>query len=256
MLTDALSADINYYNARAQAAGDAAGVGVTEGIEWSAVVSTPTVDARDNAVVSAPVYSASLGANLFYGPDVITVFSTDRVADGYDDMWSPERNPSFGEIDCDGLFGSCTETVWTGSFFDGTAARGGTIDLSLGNTSTYFGPLPMAAMGYYDSDTGTGLPGDPDDNVSISTPVDDILFHYIDALGPDDGGDLFLQSFASNYGNGNIDSHYYETVNGQSIYALSEELTVPFPLSAVPEPSTYALAVIGLLGLLAYRRFR
>ena len=54
---DATSTDIADYNAFVQAEAERPGA-ITEnfGIEWFAIGSTATVDARDNAVVEAPVY--------------------------------------------------------------------------------------------------------------------------------------------------------------------------------------------------------
>ena len=57
-----ISADIGDYNTFVQGAADAAGIGVTESVTWKAIGSTATVDAKDNAVVSAPVYN--LGPEL------------------------------------------------------------------------------------------------------------------------------------------------------------------------------------------------
>jgi len=55
-LTDATSADIGYYNAFVQADADAAGIGTSVGVTWSALGSTATVDAQDNAVMTGPVF--------------------------------------------------------------------------------------------------------------------------------------------------------------------------------------------------------
>ena len=56
-LTDATSTDIGYYNAFVQADADAAGIGTSVGITWSALGSTATVDAQDNAVMTGPVFA-------------------------------------------------------------------------------------------------------------------------------------------------------------------------------------------------------
>jgi len=55
-LTDATSTDIAYYNAFVQADADGAGMGASVGVNWSALGSTETVDAQDNAVITGPVF--------------------------------------------------------------------------------------------------------------------------------------------------------------------------------------------------------
>ncbi|MCA9216183.1 MAG: hypothetical protein KDB27_24110, partial [Planctomycetales bacterium] len=69
----ATSSDIETYNRFVQSVADRAGLGDSEGITWSAIVSTADVDARDNAIVGfdTPVYN----------------FNMEKVATGYDDMW-------------------------------------------------------------------------------------------------------------------------------------------------------------------------
>jgi len=56
-LTDATSTDIADYNAFVQADADAAGIGA--GVSWSALGSTATVDAQDNAIITGPVFGIS-----------------------------------------------------------------------------------------------------------------------------------------------------------------------------------------------------
>jgi hypothetical protein len=58
--TTALSTDIADYNAFVQAAADAVWLGggtILDGVQWSAIGSTDSVNTRDNAVVSGPVYN-------------------------------------------------------------------------------------------------------------------------------------------------------------------------------------------------------
>ncbi len=75
------------------------------GIQWFVIASTPNVDARDNAKVSAPVY----------------LLNGDLVTTGESDMWdgsiaNPIQLTQFGV--------SFTEHVYTGSGIDGTARPG------------------------------------------------------------------------------------------------------------------------------------
>ena len=72
-LTQATSADVGYYNQLAQASADSAGWGASLGLTWRAIVSTPTVHARDNAPINATtsVYNVA----------------RERVANGFADMW-------------------------------------------------------------------------------------------------------------------------------------------------------------------------
>jgi len=76
--TDALSTDIGVYNDFVQKAADAAGIGSSVGVKWSAMVSTTTVAAKTNAPISAPVYNMN-GEFLF---------------SGYDDFWSHVIGPA------------------------------------------------------------------------------------------------------------------------------------------------------------------
>lgn len=99
---DAYSSDITDYDAHVQAAADAAGIGVTEGVSWYAIGSTSSVDARDHAVVSAPVYRL----------DGV------RIAAGYDDLWDGTIDASLSITESGDLKES---TVWTGTVSLGIA---------------------------------------------------------------------------------------------------------------------------------------
>lgn len=105
--TDATSSDINHYNSLVLAAADAADIGTNKGVTWSAIVSTPGVDARDNAVIAAeiPVYNMSM----------------QLVATGFDDMWDATLTNSLA-FDENG--DSNFVDTWTGTLTDGTAATG------------------------------------------------------------------------------------------------------------------------------------
>ena len=112
-ITNAVSADVANYNAVAQVSADLAGLGVTNEVTWKAVVSTPTVDARDNAPVGIdiPVFSMNL----------------DLIASGFDDFWDGAllAGPAWDEFGRPNGF-----DAWTGSQIDGTGAPG----LEVGST--------------------------------------------------------------------------------------------------------------------------
>lgn len=103
---DAYSSDITDYDAHVQAAADAAGIGVTEGVSWYAIGSTSSVDARDHALVSGPVYRV----------DGV------RIAAGYDDLWDGtiEASLSITEL---GDLQDTNVWVWTGTVSTGVAQR-------------------------------------------------------------------------------------------------------------------------------------
>lgn len=105
--TTATSADIGTYNAFVQALADAEGMGATAGIAWTAIASTPTVDANVNALVSAKVFN----------------MNDELVAGGYADFWDGTHATGVGiDYEEDGTGRSAN--VWTGSTTGGTRATG------------------------------------------------------------------------------------------------------------------------------------
>lgn len=107
---DATSENIDDYNAFVQSVADAAGIGSNSPIgpiTWKAIGSTATVAARDNALVSAPVYRLDLFSGLPWSPSPQTL-----VATGFADFWD-------GSLVAPLNVGICH--VWTGSSFDGRA---------------------------------------------------------------------------------------------------------------------------------------
>lgn len=105
-LRDALSSDIADYDKHVQAAADAAGIGVTEGISWYAIGSTSSVDARDHALVTARVYRV----------DGV------KIADDYADLWDGTIDASLSITELGGVQES-NVWVWTGSERGGTASN-------------------------------------------------------------------------------------------------------------------------------------
>ena len=103
---DAFSTDIDDYNAFVQAQALISGA-ITEdwNVSWRAIGSTSSIDARDNAVVTAPVF----------------LLDGTLVASGATQMWSGNLQPSSGGIHLDQYGNDASgQYVWTGSFGDGS----------------------------------------------------------------------------------------------------------------------------------------
>jgi len=138
---DATSTDIADYNAFVQSAADAAGIGNTVGVTWSAIGSTETVAARDNAVVGAttPVY-------LLNG--------TTKVADNFADMWDGNIDAIINLTEIYTTLGSVL--VFTGSAEDGTIPDWG--EEWLGDTvnnSAVVGNTNLSTSGWIDNNSSS-----------------------------------------------------------------------------------------------------
>lgn len=125
--TAATSADIAYYNSFVQSAADAAGIGSSAGISWTAIASTATADANTNAVVSGPVFN----------------MNGDLVASSYTDFWDGTHTLGVG-IDFDQNGNSRNYNVWTGSNTNGTGYSGAT----LGSASVRWGESTFSSAGW------------------------------------------------------------------------------------------------------------
>ena len=104
---DGNSSDVANFDEFVQAAVDSAEIGISEGVNWSAVVSIgddsgPQINARDHALVSSPVYNMNL----------------DLVASGFADLWdgAVTNSPQWDERGF-----NLRSDAWTGSQADGTA---------------------------------------------------------------------------------------------------------------------------------------
>ena len=95
------SSSIGTYNTFVQGKADAAGIGNTKGVTWKAIASTSSIDARDNALVTAPVYN--MQGHL--------------IADGFDDLWSGSISNAIG--------GGYATDNWTGTNTSGYAYGSG-----------------------------------------------------------------------------------------------------------------------------------
>jgi len=108
---DGTSGDIADYDAVVRTASEDANIGISDGITWFAIVSTgdtngAQIDAKDHAVVSAPVYNLNPA-----GPEL--------VAADFSQMWSSNHNATIQWNEHRENLG--TVDAWTGSLFDGTA---------------------------------------------------------------------------------------------------------------------------------------
>lgn len=163
--TDATSGSIATYNdfVNQQAAlnptltGTDVGIsGNLLGVNWSAIASTPMIDARNNAEVVAPVY----------------LFDSTRIANGFDDMWNGDLA---SPLSLTQFRGFPDTDVWTGT-----------------------GPAGF-------NDGGLGLPDDA--STTLGSPSDS------------SGGWIAFENSNSTSFN--------------SLYALSEKLTVPSVRAAI-----------------------
>ena len=110
---DATSSDIADYNFFVQGVANAAGIGSGEGVDWFAIGSTATVDARDNAVVGSdttPVY-------LMDG--------TTKIADGFTDLWDLSIESRFGTDESGASLP--VDRIWTGTNGFGVEASQGAL---------------------------------------------------------------------------------------------------------------------------------
>ncbi|MDA0664319.1 MAG: hypothetical protein O3B08_15990, partial [Proteobacteria bacterium] len=139
--TDALSSDINFYN---QFVTDVANGPFTDStaqiahnLAWKAIISTETIDARDNT-----------GTNPNNGAGVpIFLLDGRKLADNYADFWDGSLDTTFDYLG-DGSGGlPFGEPVWTGTLADGTANPFGFVGI--------FDSMLSITYGINDSTTGT-----------------------------------------------------------------------------------------------------
>jgi hypothetical protein len=130
----AQSADVGTYNALVQTAAAAAGLDVINGqpVTWTAIVTTPSVNARDNAPQTLPVYD--LQGHL------ITAAALGLWNAASTPLASPIRVSESG----DDLSGSGITRVWTGSRSDGTYQIG----LGMGSPVVSLGDLTATSSAW------------------------------------------------------------------------------------------------------------
>jgi hypothetical protein len=124
---DATSHDIAGYNAFVTGEANLSGsLFETDGLDWFAIASTFSVNARDNAFIDG---------------DVTPVFLPDgtRVANGFTDMWDDTIQAAIG-LDQYGTASPAEPKVWTGSQGDGTKFpdwyMGSNIAVAFGDTNS------------------------------------------------------------------------------------------------------------------------
>lgn len=145
---DATSSQIADYNQFVRNEAQAAGA-ITEswGVNWFAIASTETIDARDNALISAPVY-------LLRKPPG----SPQRLATGFTDMWDGTVSEFF--VDQFGNNqnppGQTVFYVYSGSAGDGTEyfTRSG-LSQALGKNGAWCGDAFSSTNGEWISITGS-----------------------------------------------------------------------------------------------------
>lgn len=125
--TNATSSDINSYNSFVQAAADAAGIGSSEGVTWSAIASTSATAANTNAVVNTKVFN----------------MAGEMLATGYTDFWDGTHTTGVG-IDYNESGVWTNANVWTGSNTDGTGAG----SYVLGNSTAVWGESTFGSGGW------------------------------------------------------------------------------------------------------------
>ena len=115
------SADITVYNDFAQSQAELAPslTGALEAVTWHALASTPTVNARDNIMISAPIY-------LLDG--------STKIADSEADLWDESID---APINLDQFLMTPPQVVWTGTNFQGNA--NGNQALGTGNSNSIVG---------------------------------------------------------------------------------------------------------------------
>jgi hypothetical protein len=116
--TVATSADISYYNSFVQSVADAANIGSSLGITWSAIASTESTDANTNAVVSGKVFN----------------MNGELLAFSFSDFWDGTHTLGVG-IDFNENGTGRNSNVWTGSNADGSRA----VDHALGDLTAWWG---------------------------------------------------------------------------------------------------------------------
>lgn len=183
------SPDISIYNDFVNSQANLSGsITASIGALWFAVVSTPSVDARDNALISAPLF----------------LLDGTQVATGFMDLWDGTLMANINLTQ----FGAAPPLdlqfnlplVWTGTMKSG---EGATDNQQLGGSQASY------VVGRTDMPLNSGEWV----RTGATTPSREFAF-----------------------------------------YAISEVLTVP----AVPEPSTWAMMILGFagVGFMAYRRSR
>ncbi len=139
---DALSSDINVYNnfVQSEAALNPSLTGTDMGVQWKALASTPSINARDNAVV---------GANT----PVFLLDGTTKLADGFNDFWdqfllAPVNIDQYNQQ-------VPTTLVWTGSMATGVGSA--TFELGGSGQSTVVGTTQFADPRWFFN--GSSTPG-------------------------------------------------------------------------------------------------
>ena len=121
---DSLSADIADYNAFVTAAANSVPELLALGTTWTAIASTPAVDARDNTGTNP---GASVGVPIYRLDDTL-------MAGGNADLWDGAIAAPLMIVET-GAVGAPFQPVWTGTSTDGTGFGG--FELGSGGSAFY-----------------------------------------------------------------------------------------------------------------------
>jgi hypothetical protein len=123
--TPATSTDIEFYNTFAQTAADnstAYDIGAADGYTWKVVGSTAAMNAKTNTATDPTVHGV--------GEPILLLDGTTIVANDYADLWDHSVQNGVGLTETGAA--STLPWPWTGSFWDGTAAAGGSAGNPMG----------------------------------------------------------------------------------------------------------------------------
>jgi hypothetical protein len=133
--------DMSYWNSYVNSIADSSSLTGVPDVTWKIIGSTDATNARDNAVVSAPVYLLDAATKL---------------ADSYADMWDGAIGAPLN-IDENGEPGAGSSDAWTGSTSSGTKNGTYTLNGSNGSASRGHRNVSHSQWIYRDNQNRSGL---------------------------------------------------------------------------------------------------
>ena len=145
MTTDGTDPDIAFYNQFATDAANAQAGLAALGTSWTAIISSTTVDARDNTG-TVPFTDGA-------GIPIYLVDGATKVADSYADLWDGTIDNPIDVFETGATWTSAdtVAAVWTGSNADGTAFAG----RSVGDAIIEFGRINLGETDFHWAAAGT-----------------------------------------------------------------------------------------------------